>query len=512
MTEVQNEAAARAALDTVKKQLASAYPAVFAKLWTLDDTEGGIDEIDYSLLTEAFSPHIQELLQLVLDPLLQPGEDDVWVDTPEGESLMWAPYHALVLLGEFALPETIEPLLAVLDGEDEEMIEALPEVYTKMGAPAIPVLWAFARREGADIANAGYILRILGKIGAEREECTEEVTDLFLTELQRDDRDEDSLAEYINASLVSGLCDIHADAEREGAEEHPVYQAIATAFEEDIVGDHIITLEDVRIEFGLRPEWTDDERREMLEQPRMSLGCLDCGRMRYYPATVVYYDPYMGMNDEIEYAEDDPYGPLYIPDKLTCPKCGAVDRYAMSGQGAEMIQGAAMMEQLVRQGGSEPHPLIRFADFSTLSFGDHPQRAQEELEALAAEGANDPEFLYRYGAFLTFCRRFVQAEGVFLQLLDKEPEHVMALFYLARIAEDADRVDDSILMWERMYECVDASDLPRKQKREIKEMAETRLQINSGQVPKRFHGKKVKPNQPCLCGSGKKFKKCCINR
>ena len=34
-------------------------------------------------------------------------------------------------------------------------------------------------------------------------------------------------------------------------------------------------------------------------------------------------------------------------------------------------------------------------------------------------------------------------------------------------------------------------------------------QVKPAKIDPKYHGKKMSRNEPCLCGSGKKFKRCC---
>src|SRR4051794_11053942 len=77
-------------------------------------------------------------------------------DSPE----VWAPLHAIQLLGELGAAEAVEPLLPLLDEDDDWLGPALAEAFGRIGRPALApardylfdrarTLWARARAAAA---------------------------------------------------------------------------------------------------------------------------------------------------------------------------------------------------------------------------------------------------------------------------------------------------------------------------------------------------------------------------
>lgn len=495
------------------------YPESLHTLFEL----GEVGDLESDEVTEEYAKRsadyiedVDSLVRLVLDPVFMGTEDDEYIQHVP-EDVFWAPVHAILLLEALAPVEAAEPLLGLFEKEDEGLVELLPSVYGAIGVPALPALWSYIKDTSKAFSNRGFCLRFVGSIGEADSSAKAQVTEELMEHLRRDERAESADEEFINASAVSALCDLHAaevaaNKEQEEPSENPVYTLIADAFEQDILGDHIISLQDVNIEFGLREGWTEQERQDNANTPRMSLECTACGRMRYYPVSVVYFDPYL---EETKSDDDFFHGPLFIPDTIVCSKCGVQDSYKLSPHGQQTIAIAGMMEMAASKqpkGQGESHPFIKFVQFEQLGFGAHPRAAKQKYEKILEGHPQDPSVYIEYARLLMLFRQSELAEKQLTSALNLENEHPEALYYLARLAEKADRLDEALLFWERARSAaLHDRKLSRKLKKTIVDEASTRLTMaNKGRAPKRFEGTKIKANDRCPCGSGKKFKKCCM--
>ena len=87
-------------------------------------------------LAESLRDYVPQLIELALD-------DDI-NDLKQTDPAVWSPLHALAILGELRAVEAVEPLLEMMDWDDEWIEAQLPEVYGAIGAPALPALKAYA--------------------------------------------------------------------------------------------------------------------------------------------------------------------------------------------------------------------------------------------------------------------------------------------------------------------------------------------------------------------------------
>ena len=78
---------------------------------------------------------VRPLIEMATDESLHRAE----TESPE----VWAPLHAIQILGELGATEAVEPLLPLLAQDDEWLDELLPECFGRIGRPALPPLRAY---------------------------------------------------------------------------------------------------------------------------------------------------------------------------------------------------------------------------------------------------------------------------------------------------------------------------------------------------------------------------------
>lgn len=514
-------------VDPLSLRLLADYPPGIHPVFVLGDPEEEVEDLTgfYGSLIDQVRGFVPELVRLTMEADLLVDEHDA-ILAPE--FVYWASFHALMLIRELAPAEAAEPLLALLDTDDEALIEGLPEVYSRIGTEALPALWSHIRDTSLDFLHRGNCARLLGAVANELEgEAKANLIDEMVVCLDREERGLSADEEFVNASVVSALCDLHAEGVKESdtpATEDAVYQAITRGFDDDVIGDHFISREDVDIEFGVRGPWTDEEREANFTTPRVSLVCTACQRMRLYPITALYFDPNVAENMDPEQPMDGETGPVMIPDTITCPKCGAVDQYVLSSQGQQMIHMAMLMQveaakatKKDRDKRAPAHPYVRFVDFEGLGFGGHPKQAQRHFDALLQEASEKGTSLSAdqyaaHGRLLIFLGRYEEAMEQLAEAVSQDADHAEALYSMARVLEKHDRLDEALVFWERAKDAAAQNkDMPRKLRQAIISESNTRISLSTqGTIPSRIGQTKLKPNAPCFCGSGKKYKKCCM--
>ena len=90
---------------------------------------------DQALLdrTKALGPAaVRPLIEMATDESLNAAE----TESPE----VWAPLHAIQILGELGAAEAVEPLLPLLAWDDQGLDQLLPECLGRIGPPAL-VSW-----------------------------------------------------------------------------------------------------------------------------------------------------------------------------------------------------------------------------------------------------------------------------------------------------------------------------------------------------------------------------------
>lgn len=141
--------------------------------------------------------------------LIELATDDYLHSDRAHEPDVWAPMHAIRLLGELEAVEAIDSLIPLLQLDDDWLNEYLPQALGRMGRPAVEPLRAAL--SDADLHTWGLITAANGLRHAaiDHPELRDEVVQILTARLDvRDDPRED--VADLNGTLVSALCDLKA--------------------------------------------------------------------------------------------------------------------------------------------------------------------------------------------------------------------------------------------------------------------------------------------------------------
>ncbi|MFO7632496.1 MAG: SEC-C metal-binding domain-containing protein, partial [Caldilinea sp.] len=481
------------------------YPAAMAELLTLGDTD---DEIDYASYAAALADHTPDLIRMVLDDDLAQRENE--------DPAAWAPFHALEVLAILGPEEAAEPLLACLAWEADWPNNELERVFAGIGPVAIPPLLAYLEdgsHETLARAHASNALRAIAKMyPTARDEIIEALTAF----LDRPTADDSADEELITAFVIGDLTDLNATG---------AYDAIARAFAENRVDQQILDLEFVEQAFGMRPK-RDYSEPVLREEPGvyLVLKCKVCGRERPHIFPKVYYDIPTAL-DEKKRAR---YDPLIIPQRVTCPKCGAVDQYELSTMGhiaitANMLAASKLEgESFVRK-----DQQIKFLTFTTRWGEMHPTEADERYQAELIKKPNDADLHVGYANLKRFLGYPDEALAHYNQALGLDPNNAEAWLNLAQMAGERRNMDEALRCWEKVRETARRGKSFSTQNADYAAAAEISLgllrrgifpdndlddlddidvELTTGGRPAPENRSKVGRNDPCPCGSGKKYK------
>ncbi len=423
------------------------------------------------------------------------------------------------LLGTWGAKEAVPPLVALLGEQDDEgLAESAIEALVAIGDPALDaVLERMGTSEDPEVLAD--CLEVCGRLPSRRVvgaicrrfeslfilvsdyliECVESISAReFADPLGRELREGEPAAEA--AFLL--LCEIHgiADPRLPGIRERETEQMRlaerAARDPDDVPHDHLI----------------------------LPLQCTNCRRTYRYAIREVYVDP-----DLPEGERPQPF----IRDRIRCKGCGREDEYAMTPQaeGFLLAELTMMLARRQTEGSheSETGPL-RFAKLG-LSDGRrmNPREAQRHYETQLAERPNDPALHIGYGNILRFLKDMDRAAAAYRRALELDPRAVEAYATLGQFAEERGDFGEAHEFYEK---CValgrDAHFFQVRDRGEFRRViaealdsvaarlathppepvsAQTRLDVLSqadrGET-------KVGRNDPCPCGSGKKYKKCCL--
>jgi hypothetical protein len=501
---------------------------------------------------QALLDRVKALGPAAVGPLIAMATDASLYEAETENPEVWAPLHAVQILSELEVAEAVEPLLPLLASDDEWLDQLLPECLGRIGAPALPPLRAYLFDRAHDVWARSRAAEALKQMAQHHPDLRTDVVAALVAcldpaETQAPDD------ERLNAFVISSLLDLKA------GEATP---AMRRAFDEDRVDRRIVDVDSVYHELDLpgRPPVSQADGEKGL---RLWLRCTVCGYERAHHVQKVYCD--LGTVDRRKRGEEVPYSEYIIPQRITCPKCGAVDQYELTGD-AYLAFTAQLMKAMAR--GKMPKPAGGPVSEAVEALANLPKdhgdllpdddeddrvvythftvaggREMHPLEAVAmysrqveAEPDN-ADLRVRYGNVLRFLGRREEAALQYRAAVQTDPANVEACASLADLAREAGDRTEARHMLQRVLELVPTSTLSRQDREEymqfaLEELAElegparstprrTELAFATGpqrrgsavqpsgtQQPVRRAGK-VGRNDPCPCGSGKKYKKCC---
>lgn len=499
------------------------YPEALAGLLTWGETD---EDADYRAWADRLADHVPDLVRMVLDDDLN--------ERDENDPAVWAPLHALQVLGVLGPVEAAEPLTQCLDMDDEWFNEELPQVYAAIGSEAIPVLRAYLYDAAQEPLARGLAAECLAAIAQQHAEAYDEAVDLLTAFLDRPEADDSAAEEQVTTSVIYNLSTMGATA---------AYDAIRRAYAEDRVTPRVIALDDVEADFGMaRPAGRGQPSTKDRESGvRLELRCTACGREREHVFPVVYYDLGTSRNKK----KRGKYDPLIIPQRVVCPKCGAVDQYELGGFGHIAIMANMMAETAERSGQTDAEltalprdQRIRFIEFTTRWGPMHPQEAIERYEREISRKPNDVSLHESFGNVLKLLGRLDEAEAHYLRGAELDPKNMETRIGLAQVAMLRKDIPAAISWWTEAKELVATAPLPPQIDRRMLVLeidgnladlrrgiipeyeyvptpaydVEEETEFTTQTQPRAQRGQstlsKVGRNDPCPCGSGKKYKHC----
>jgi tetratricopeptide (TPR) repeat protein len=463
------------------------------------------------------------LIEMAVDEALHHAESD--------NPAVWAPIHAIHILGDMKSAEAVEPLLSLLTWDDYELGEFVEEALGKIGRPALQPLRAllFDRSQAGSTRNqAACGLEQIGKFHPElRVEVVEALAARLAAAETQTPEDEG-----LNGFIIDSLLELKA------AEALP---AIRQAFDEDRVDTTIVDFGSVQREFDLpgappppNVEWDPTAKKDGLN---LRLKCTACGAERPHFVKKIYCD--LGTLDRRQAGEETPYSEYVIPQRITCPKCGAVDQYQLASHAhltltAELLARTALREQGGHDDTHVESPLV-FQRF--MVGGDremHPYEARDMYREQVDAEPESSELRLRYGNVLMFLGYRDEAIEQLQAALECDPTNIEAVYNLGNAMWEAGNLEEAREQFDHILKIPFSNALTREQHDEFVIGAREGLRDLAGstpgwaprppqrtpllatvpdsdplaatQLPRRIE--KVGRNEPCPCGSGKKYKKC----
>lgn len=487
------------------------------------------EEPDRALLdrVKAAGPTIvPSLIAMATDERLNNADSD--------SAEVWAPIHALELLGELRATESIEPLLPLFGLDNDVLGDTLPVVYGQIGEAAIEPMRTLLFDRSKDVWARVRAASALVEAAKYHPELRSRAIEILVERLSpAESRTPDD--ETIDGFIIADLLDLKPTE---------ALPAIRQAFAEDRVDTTIVRMEDVVRELDLPLE----PGLEIRKQPQgmlLQLRCTACGYQRQHDVETVYYD--IPTAERRERGEKVPYSPYVIPQRIVCPKCGALDQYELGDMGhvklaAEMVktsfQRKRLSDELVKElpGLAEEARLVPVRFRTSDGREMNPFEARDLLRDRVATQPDRVDLRLRYAKILRFLGYRDEAISEYQAALRLAPTSLEADLDLGLLARDEGNLDEARRRFERIVELAPRSGLPLGEREEYTSAARDELdalpgssarglveELNVGQKTREpvrpnqpMAGSrtaaravpKVGRNEPCPCGSGKKYKKC----
>jgi tetratricopeptide (TPR) repeat protein len=473
---------------------------------------------------------VKALGPAVVGPLVEMATDRRLHEAETASPEVWAPLHAIQLLGELGAPEAVEPLLSLFAWDDDWLAEALPECFGRIGGPALGPLRALLLDRAQDKWTAGRAAAGLRQIAERHPELRAEVVAALVARLDpQETRTPDD--ETVNAFVIAELGELKA------AEAGLV---IRRAFAEDRVDVRVAGPADVRADLGLSvgPSGAGADEADGM---RLWLRCTACGYERPHDVGRLYCD--LGTLERRRRGEQTPYDEYVITRRIICPKCGAEDHYELAGEAylaltAELLKLGVGGAQEFRRAGDPAAGPLTFMRFGLRDGQEmHPYAARDLYRQQVMAEPTRADLRVSYANVLRFLGYREEAVSEYRVGLELDPANIEACLNLGNLAyEDGDR-EEARRWFERTLDLAPSSHLPVEQRQNYREFARAALAELDGPpgVGRRPKGptrpltlgpawiqprpttarqpgraaSKVGRNAPCPCGSGRKYKRCC---
>jgi hypothetical protein len=199
----------------------------------------------------------------VVPSLIALATDEALHFAGQDSPAIWAPLHAIQLLGELGAAEAAEPLLPLFDWQDDDWLAAaLKDAFGRIGRPAVGPLRQLLSDRGKDIWTRARVASALTGVAEHHPQLRAEVVAILTARL------DDAMPQTpddgtFNAFVIGELLNLQA------TEAMP---AIQRAFDAGRVDRFVVDEWSVRQEFGLPAGW----RRRRLAVP--GRGRRRCGR------------------------------------------------------------------------------------------------------------------------------------------------------------------------------------------------------------------------------------------
>jgi hypothetical protein len=170
------------------------YPEPVAGLLAIGDPGAAGADVRVAALGLA-QEHVPDLVRMAVDPELN--------EAPSDSPQVWAPYHAMQALKELDASAFVVDLMPLVELDDDDWIrEELPELFGRVGRPALAPLQSYLTDHARSEWTQGLAARALGEVGLQHPELHAEVVAILGEVLRDAERYDELVCTYAMDALV----------------------------------------------------------------------------------------------------------------------------------------------------------------------------------------------------------------------------------------------------------------------------------------------------------------------
>jgi len=409
------------------------------------------------------------------------------------------------------MDEHIARRLIRMDTEQYELWDRFLEGIAGLGASAITLVKPFF--EESDHRKVDYALRILRRIPAD------DSVEAILKHWKRLwENNKETLLETVRGigdrRFITPLKDELKEGELYEGEIFYLLCLINKVIDPDL-RDIKTALENRKKETEQRMEkFLEGDMKGLLHEPlEVELRCRRCRKEYHYHIEEVMIDEGSGSS--------------HIMDDIKCKNCGAVNHYEITPKGQLSVMSYMMLMAAIskKENKAPDNSPISFAKF--MQIDGKKMSLKEALPYYEKKLEKDPKnitYILGYANTLCNAKRTEDAIPFYETAIQYDPMAVEAYASLAQIADIGGDLNKAYHYYERASEIINTGNY-YKVTMDLDDFKEAVLDHFMGiskclgkeipPLPKKgtetvVKGQKVGRNAPCPCGSGKKYKKCCL--
>ena len=421
----------------------------------------------------------------------------------------WGGVHLANLVGELRLVDSIPILIDLLNRESGDFLcEAAQEALVRIGEPAQLAL--IARWDELDSSQKIYGRGVLEQVGGRHASAF--AIERF-QELLRDN--------------VEGWCGLAEAAPDERAIDllEPEVRRKQTQIDETFYCLCVLTgrghenLEDIRkrvMEKRRRDlerlsDFTSGKFRAVHDTVTLALKCERCGDVNRYEVR------------DIVVGRTASTPPFFIGDEFPCASCGEWPDFELTTEAVMGLTATMMMLSAGEAAGHEGNGPLRLVDVNYRWEQRPAPEVMAELKTAVAENPNSIDDHLRLGRVQYLFNRRRRAAECYSRVLELEPDSMEAGLGMAHVMADTGTLQDG---YDRL--CTMLENKAKWRFFRVDELSPAALGHEFAQLYNQLqtglglhdrpllhtsflgNNRKVGRNDPCPCGSGKKYKKCCL--